>query len=1169
MEEIKEKKGGKTPKQNESKKNKSFKPKAKLLSTASEVANASKVVVKRGGRVEAFVEELGIDHLSLKEWSDPCGDHPVTHVIRDALCFGAIRDGVKGLPPKTVACDVLDVYGKERLTFARGEGAAGIHVNAWDPLVYEGDPARRVRGTAAPVGDFALLVDIYGGGKGLSAQMVADVANLTRTKTVYVVRHFITDPYGADVFTGTIKEPEGRRTVRSVEGRWFPHGEDIVFMSGKGAIPYPLHSASAEWLSQRCTSVKSGDFAAWLHCSPLQHFESMYLFKLVLSETEPERVGPVILPPSNSVVIRRGNIFVRQVEGVYEGILEVLNSLHPYRKQFAVHDGLVDMERVGNYAVYDRSFVEIAAGQLAFRQLSGLTMQDCYSALMSQARRSDVYSALEVVCPGLIVTVVRNSLLRAIVDRAPVEFVGNVDSFRRANVAYEEARKRISTPGAYAAGPSWKWLVWAIVLCAAAGVFFGGSTSLASGHIMVENLWASKLTWLGMPFLEEVLRSLPFGWLLGGGYGAYEMYCYVQHGVPWRHRIVPFGLHLGLSVSSYLGIGFIPRFCAHMLYNIFCLLRDSRLSSHDLFDEWVVRWSSFNRDVDPPVGWHPLRITKLRTFQPKFQVPEYLDWRWSHLSISREHSNLTGLSVFDYLKSDCQDNCTCYHRGVCSDCMDARSVEFCHCLLVTNGFLWAPRNGNVTMMVALLNRMFVDPSQGGMASPATEAVFLNAVREELKRTGRILEEIPLVLDELPTYEECARSMGGAKGANFMQTYQSMEQGDVFRRKKVQEKWNEQIKAESDGVKPRLITAVTTDLQVDTMQYARAVTSWLKNYFNGANVVDVDGRSVRFCIADAKPEVLNSYGAYLQGSTPLILVSCDDTVLSSGEDRVAPFEASYGESDYSKYDQSETLPFWEMLSQVWTRWGLDPRVMDWLVWCACTEFKGGKKQCKPLWRVAGFAHAQMPTGISVTSIFGSLNNIAIWIKAISERTTITSAASKLGVTIKTAWADSLHKVTFLRGWWLDGGDDHVWVNLPSVCLKMGKSFRDPYSIVKDLQAPAMLFRAIMESVGGIPFDYPILGAFRGVAARLAAVAGQADRVSRMSKDPNIIENAQHKVYAKVESVSRSSALEAIEWRYGITAEEVVEAEALLAQVCRIPAFVSHPVFAKMRDVDYAE
>jgi hypothetical protein len=554
-------------------------------------------------------------------------------------------------------------------------------------------------------------------------------------------------------------------------------------------------------------------------------------------------------------------------------------------------------------------------------------------------------------------------------------------------------------------------------------------------------------------------------------------------------------------------------------------------------------------------------VQKLRAFLPAFVIPEHLTHYFSTLRVKIDGYTYKSWAALDRARDWFVDRCTCSHLGLCKDCEEAREVEFCYPLLITNGFLYQPRNGNATLLMAWVRRGYSDPTKGQLATPDDEQRFYASIGEQCVEAAEWMKRQPLQPESYLTLEECGKAMGGARGRNFLESIETYMDGSSRWKKHIQEKWNEQLTYKEGGLKPRLITAFSTDWQNATQQLARELSRQAKAWFNGTRVLTVGGRPVRFCIADPKPETLDSYGDLLTGSTPFVLVSGDDTIMGPGNDADPPFSLRFGESDYSMYDQSQFLILWQHAVTWLEGWGFGARAIELIYKAVKDDVTGGKKH--PLSaKMHGRMHPHMPSGKSITTIIGSLFNLTNWANGIQKKISIEESSRQLGLTVKTAYSKTLEGMTFLRGWWVHSRQGNwTWANLPSLVLKLGKTFKNPVTIVRE-NAHAAVLKAICMSVQ-VAEDYPILGALNSVAQRLA---GQTD-CSAVLNDPYIVENAQHKVFGG-RYASRGHVMELMCDRYGVTPAEVEGAEALLESVTEVPCFVSHVVFERMRMVDYA-
>jgi hypothetical protein len=373
--------------------------------------------------------------------------------------------------------------------------------------------------------------------------------------------------------------------------------------------------------------------------------------------------------------------------------------------------------------------------------------------------------------------------------------------------------------------------------------------------------------------------------------------------------------------------------------------------------------------------------------------------------------------------------------------------------------------------------MYKDPTGEAnlLGTPETEREFYAQVTIDSQEAYAILGRCPIVINDQPTQEECAQLMGGARGQNYRDAWMSVLGGSERRMKQVQAKWNEQI---GKGI-PRVIVSFNTEHQVRVMQWARAMTKAVKSFFNGQNIIHIAGRPIRFVVAEASADALDLYGELFSDSVPLVVVSCDDTVVYGGDDLKPPFLSKFIETDYSMYDQSVTDPHWKRIIATWLGWGASEEWAQELLWSILSAFRAGKRGE----RLTGSTHVLTPTGSSVTSIIGSLVNLANWINAILKGISIEESSKQFGFTIKSEYKDTYMGNTFLRGWWNATPSGALgWSNLPSLSLKLGKLFRDPATISK-VNSHAVVFRAIMDGVT-VPDDYPILGAMRRLSRRLA-------------------------------------------------------------------------------------
>jgi len=1005
-----------------------------------------------------------------------------------------------------------------------------------------------------------------------------------------------------------------KRRITSFEHVWKTFEDGVDFIPEHGGKPYPRTHMRADWLDQRCVEVpipgEDRIRAAWLHIAPVRSIEDMYLYKVVLSYDEPRLISKVHVPEPLIRVLKRSNMVTRSARHV-NSALRPLRALMGFDLEQPMEDpDSVNFSFHGGEAYVHQGLVAKATASIGTRAISGLLINTVYDELQRVVAMDASLCYAEQKWTGLANSMVLNSLAVALVQFAPVRFVETVDEFRKNSTAFEEAKARIHRPGAYSGGlatlslvSGLKWML-AFVVLAAFFVFilppdptrgpYSGASKQASmlvpfvarlgfvDRLMIPGVLQMMGTGLFGAVSEEFLRT----WspttmdVLSG----YEFCAYVYLGAPWWLRVPAFLMHSSLGLITRLGGGYdtlAVRLTIHGAFNGASLFvavwptnQDFVLDAQE-FKEWAFGWS---RGLSHTVGegvfyLNDIGVKRMRSFLPAFVLPKHLTHYINTLVFTVDGRSQDLEEFAPTLEKWCIDDCSCDHIGICLNCRRAADIEFIHPLMVTNGLLYAPRNGNVTLIMALLRRGFADPTDGEFASPRSEREFITRVERNLFHASEWIGDRPLRLDDLPSHCQCAAAMGGAKGRNYMDTHERLEQGVVLMKKRIQEKWNEQLKYGSKGVKPRLITALTTDIQVLTMQVARSLSARAKEYFNGTRCMSIKqiegceaGRDhlVRFCIADPKPHKMNEYGRLMQEPIPFVIVSCDDTLASSGGRSFGPFGDGFLETDYTMYDQTQFIPLWRALAEWSIKWKFPVGWIDVVRSSVEQQFSGGKKRPVPM-KIRGRMHAQMPTGISITSIVGGLFNITNWTNSVIRGVSIEKSSEMLGLKIKVIASRTLEGTTFLRGWWnrsLSGV--FTWANLPSLSLKLGKSFKDPRTICKSPEAAAHLFRAVLESTKNLPDDYPILGAMLRTARRLA---DQDEALEKLKRDPYIIEGHQHKVFGSSDC-SRKGVLHEMWRRYNVTEDEVVHAERLINSVKQLPCFVSHRVFERMRDVDYA-
>lgn len=510
--------------------------------------------------------------------------------------------------------------------------------------------------------------------------------------------------------------------------------------------------------------------------------------------------------------------------------------------------------------------------------------------------------------------------------------------------------------------------------------------------------------------------------------------------------------------------------------------------------------------------------------------------------------------------------------------------------MLTSGALYQPAHNPYSVVCSLAARDYVDPL-GMYQSPEIEAAALKMLEERLSAVVPIMDDIleGMELHNWATELECAWGLGGTKGANFLAAAEDVKQHGEVNKTRAQDKYNETIKAAGVErgevvLKPRSVKNVSTQDQTDILPVSRALTKDFKGHFDGNKVFQVGRFQIRIVIAHATREEMRRYAELLGTSSEMVLiVSCDDMVLSLG--RYAPeFGCAVIELDYTAYDQSQHKALWITLRT------LLKKKMDWngfeawfnkhfLINCAPVTAK--LKWMGTVVVIKALLRCMMRTGVGTTSIFGSIHNIiaiVFWLcecNVYGTRNPLKDSCERIGLIAKVIKRDRLDGTIFLRGMFIGNS----WNVLPSASLKLGKVMKDPTLIVPRKCVPdgdsgrermenttehrqraaCFVFAAVMKSVD-VPDDYPILGAMKQLSEKLRAGMDVFHIV-----DPFMLEDAQHKLRAA--EANRPEVVQQMIERYNCTEYDILDCERMILSVEALPVLVCHPLFERMREVDY--
>jgi hypothetical protein len=368
----------------------------------------------------------------------------------------------------------------------------------------------------------------------------------------------------------------------------------------------------------------------------------------------------------------------------------------------------------------------------------------------------------------------------------------------------------------------------------------------------------------------------------------------------------------------------------------------------------------------------------------------------------------------------------------------------------------------------------------------------------------------------------------------------------------------------NSMKPRAIQNLPALLHAKMGGFSRSFADELHHIFDG-KIHDVGGYPVAIFFASGyTQEQLSQIAVLANSGITVFAMSGDDSFVAWGG-----IEVGFGgEADQSKFDHTQDDgPMKVFMGPVLRAFGFPEEYIS-MAYGACSSgytLRRKRLFCK------GYAGTQMPTGITTTTTFNSLSTLSmfVWYLIHKERLSgLVEAGAELGFEVKYFPRESVQHSTFLKGWWQNTVVGLQWFPLPSAVLKIGKLLNDPVLITgvtrkgkkvrfDERTAIRMCSLALANSYGEVPRAYPILGEFLYTMKRLGLPSTKKLAALHESWKPQMSQT----------QVDREAVLEAINHRYNISSEEVDEVESLLRTIKSLPAYIEHPVFDKLCEVDY--
>lgn len=487
-------------------------------------------------------------------------------------------------------------------------------------------------------------------------------------------------------------------------------------------------------------------------------------------------------------------------------------------------------------------------------------------------------------------------------------------------------------------------------------------------------------------------------------------------------------------------------------------------------------------------------------------------------------------------------------------------------VLVTNRLLWEPANSEKNLLAAVLCRTHVDPFVDARCGKERHEEW-RKLAETMVSLGWFSEGTA----KLYSIEECAKLMG-KKGERILRAYHDDLGGsNSHLTKTINLKWNETITAmkDVDGVltmKPRAIVNLDGIFHARMSPLARGIADVLHHVFDGSVRVFC-GRPVRIYFASGyTQEELSNIGNSMLDGIFTFAVSGDDSVVSWGG--FGRGFTGFGEADQSQFDHTQDEGP-QIAAAIWlAALGIPQDFIDYVYHCCSAPYtlRRGRLQA------SGVAGVQMPTGIALTTILNSISTIFMYLNLMQKEDiySVKEAGYQLGFKVKEISHPSINYATFLKGWWQWTTEGKLsWMPLPSATIKLGKLLKHPCEIATRVirgkkirrsneEAVAMCALALASSYGHVPPNYPILGAFLEALRRNGKENRKTLRGMEESWKPK-----SNTIY----DIIRSGVEEAIEYRYGLSQNDICRVEMLLSLITKLPAYIEDPVFDALCDVDY--
>jgi len=465
--------------------------------------------------------------------------------------------------------------------------------------------------------------------------------------------------------------------------------------------------------------------------------------------------------------------------------------------------------------------------------------------------------------------------------------------------------------------------------------------------------------------------------------------------------------------------------------------------------------------------------------------------------------------------------------------------------LVTNQPAYVPDNKDAMLLAAL---------QGRILKPAPMDPELQRIAwQDMDLDVFFPEQAPLQ-HEFQAWLNHYLEMGDKKRYTlYAHEYTTLEQncGIITPAVPIMVKADE-VLLKAGELKPRLIANVPPRIQVKAAPYVRQLSSYLHTIWNTEHI---------YQYPDATESFVPVYGI---GYTASQLDDWMDFAINhpeyhhiivAGDDSVVYSRNVWYCADASAYDQSQSFGPLTFERKMLVRMGMPSEIANLLNEVAAWPYVYSSPAGEVT--IGRKKRPMRDTGGPDTSLGNSINMAAAWIKAIASGD-IATTFKNLGFDMKLQ-TPSIDHVNFLKGSWplmqSDGSTRRCWMPFPSRLLKMGVIKGDPVVIYsKSLEA------AVQAHIKGL------LGCLRTVQM-LPLVRVLFEKFEPKDNEKVTLQWMTKLTERAVKEDPGHPLLDYYAEYYKVHPSEILELEDMMRDVT-YPAFISHPLWVRMAEVDYA-